>query len=270
LTAAPGQRPMELDRVRPSCGSSNATALGTRAAHLIFERLEQLRDEPGGERLDDDYTAVLLKALLVHGASWGDAADRIAAAFSNDFTRRQWRDLQRLQGRFLGYGEVTVERCLVATDQRVTVVGWGRIGAEEGHRLELPLPPSLASSTVRRRLTVTLAWLTPINPRHKDYRKAQLWFDAGENSIGVSKKDLDFDSAKRGTVQHRIADGEAAVPFIGGARLQITVNCAADAGPLTDTIPYGIAVTLEVAEGLGINLYDEVAARIRPQVPVAP
>jgi len=98
--ASTGVRPMELNRTVYSRGSSNATALATRTAALIHERLVSLRNEPGGDRLSDDYLPVVLKALLVHGASWGEAGDILDRVFGP--TASEWRESLRLKSRFLG------------------------------------------------------------------------------------------------------------------------------------------------------------------------
>jgi hypothetical protein len=47
------------------------------------------------------------------------------------------------------------------------------------------------------------------------------------------------------------------------------VTCKADAIEKLDVaIPYGLAVTLEVAEGIDIPIYQQIRARIKPQVAV--
>jgi hypothetical protein len=51
---------------------------------------------------------------------------------------------------------------LACDDHRVTILVAARIDADVAHAYRFP--PSLASVRHRRRLTVTLAWLTPINP----------------------------------------------------------------------------------------------------------
>src|SRR6202044_3446960 len=75
IVAVPGERALELDRVQPSCGTSVSTALGSRIAHLIFDRTQESRNQPGGNRLEDQFLPVILKTLLVHGGSWGQAGD---------------------------------------------------------------------------------------------------------------------------------------------------------------------------------------------------
>jgi hypothetical protein len=266
LTAAPGLAPMELNRVRYSCGTSNSAALAARSAAQVYERLSTLQLPDGFTPLGaEDYT-VLLKSLVVHGASWGAAAAAIDRAFPG--LVGDWRALRRLKQQFLGYGEVDMSRCLSCTEQRATLLGWGRISNGEGHEFALPLPPSLAASTELRRLTVTLAWLTPTNQRHSGYRKAQLWIDVPGDVVGTQTSGLDALSARRGTVEHRVFEGADAVPFLDGDRLRILVSCREDAGKLEDPIAYGLAVTLEVAAAIAIDIYQEISARIRPVVEV--
>jgi hypothetical protein len=271
LVGAPGKRPMELNRTTHSCGSSNATALATRCAALAHRRLLQLKGTPGWELLTDEFIPVLLRALLVHGATWGSAAAFIDRVFKPGTDG--WQELERVRMRFLGYGEVDQAKTLFATEQRATVLGWDSISADGGHVYSFPLPPSLSAKRVLRRLTVTLAWTTPINPFHSSYRKALLWFsvaDDSKNLLKVDKAGLDAKSAQRGTVQHQIFEGESATAFRDGDRLVIKVNCTADAGKMTESIRYGLAVSLEVGPGIVLPIYNEVEARIRQKVPVKP
>ncbi|MGO8752937.1 MAG: hypothetical protein ACLQNE_43905 [Thermoguttaceae bacterium] len=132
----------------------------------------------------------------------------------------------------------------------------------------MPLPPCLSASKEKRRLTVTLAWFSPINTRHRSYRQAQLWFHLNEDELGVSRVDLDSDSARRGTVEHRVFEGEKVRGFLENQRFAIKVSCKDGAGKCDDEIPYALAVTLEVAEGLEMPIYQEIAERIQLKVPV--
>jgi len=266
MAAAPGIAPMEVNRVGHSCGSSNATALASRCAVLAYETISAMEIPPDCEPLDAAYEAVLLKALLVHGASWGDASRLIEKAFP--IAGDQWQRLSRIKQQFLGYGEVDIKRCLSANEQRATLLGWSMISDGEGHIFEMPLPPALAASTELRRLTATLAWLTPTNQQHKDYRKAYLWIDVPEQNIGTQRDGLDAASARRGTVEHRIFKGTNAVPFIDGTKLRIVVSCKEDAGTLDVAVPYAVAVTLEVGPDVQIDIYQQINFRIRPVVEI--
>ena len=55
---------------------------------------------------------------------------------------------------------------------------------------------------------------------------------------------------------------------LAGDELELFVECVADAGTLDDEIPYGLAVTLEVADQEKINLYELVREGIRSHVRV--
>jgi hypothetical protein len=50
--------------------------------------------------------------------------------------------------------------------------------------------------------------------------------------------------------------------------MQISVNCKDDAGKLDVTVPYAIAVSLEVGVNSNVEMYEEVRTRIRPAVAV--
>ena len=148
--ASPGTMPMELGRTVHTRGTSNATALASRAACLIHSGLEKFRGTPGGDQLSEDYLAVVFKALLVHGASWGDAGDIIEQVLGGHLTK--WQDKLRLKSRFLGYGEVDLDRSLFSTDQRVVMLGWQSLECGHAHVFRVPLPPSLSGKKVKRRL----------------------------------------------------------------------------------------------------------------------
>lgn len=266
LTATPGIAPMELNRVRYSCGTSNAAAIASHCAALAYESLSATDIPADCIPLDNEYYTVLLKALIVHGASWGDAAAAIESAFPA--FAGDWRRLARLKQQFLGYGEVNMLRCLSSTERRVTLLGWAQVSDGGGHQFDLPLPPSLAARTELRRLTATLAWLTPTNHKHRNYRRAQLWIDVPGDSIGTQTCGLDAVSARRGTIEHRVFEGTDAVPFLNGDRLRFLVCCRGDAGKLDVPVAYAIAVTLEVGANVAVDIYQEISTRIRPVVEV--
>jgi hypothetical protein len=157
---------------------------------------------------------------------------------------------------------------MFSTDRRVLLLGWDSLQDGRAHEYGVPLPPSLRATKSKRRLTVTLAWLSPLNPRHKEYRKAELWFSFDKDVLALEKKDLDLDGSKRGTIQHQIFEGEKARAFSDGDELKIKVNCAKDAGKLTETIPYALAVTLEIADPVGAPIYEEVRTRLHAKIQI--
>jgi hypothetical protein len=84
--------------------------------------------------------------------------------------------------------------------------------------------------------------------------------------LAIKRTDVDDNAVKRGTIQHEILEGDKATPFIDGTDLVIVVNCREDAGGLIQKIPYGLSVSLEVKEGIDIEIYQEVSSRIRPRI----
>jgi hypothetical protein len=213
--------------------------------------LEQL-----GVNWTPEQLVVLTKALLVHGSAWTEAAGFLRQ------TLQLGDDHSDHIARYLGYGAVRLERVLGCAENRVTVISAARIAQDEGHVYELPLPPSLSGLVGLRRLVISLAWLTPINPQHRDYRRAALWVSKPESALKTSRMYADWQTVKRGTLQHEIFEGDAAVAYIDGDNVRIKVNCRADAGRLGERIPYALAVTLETAENLRVPVYAEVAQRV--------
>ena len=124
-----------------------------------------------------------------HGVAAADLLDTVFGPTVTD-----WRELLRLKTRFLGYGEVEPNRTFFSEDRRVLMLGWDKLYCDQGHDYSVPLPPSLSGQKVKRRLTVSLAWFSPINPRHKDYRNALLWISPDKDKLGLEKKDLDAES----------------------------------------------------------------------------
>ena len=56
--------------------------------------------------------------------------------------------------------------------------------------------------------------------------------------------------------------------FRTGPTSLIRVNCRSDAGDITEPIRYALAVTLEVAEGINIPVYQEIQNRLAVRVQV--
>ncbi|MHB0990263.1 MAG: S8 family peptidase [Burkholderiales bacterium] len=269
-SAAPGHRvaaPPDSDgqNTKYSRGTSNATALATRGAaqaHSVIEALRAASPEHLPGRLD----AVLLKALLVHGAEWGVLENQIVNARPeiND-----WRQRQSLVTRFIGYGLADIDWAISCTEQRATLVGTGELRDGEALEFRVPLPPSLNTQMVRRRLTITLAWMTPVNPRHAKYRAARLWIKPPDGELSVSRINCDWQRVQRGTVQHEILEGENAIAFAEGDDLVFKVNCAEDGGKILAPVPFALCVTLEVGEGVELPIYQEIQERVSIRVRVA-
>jgi len=265
--ASPGSIAGELSAMAYRCGTSNATALISRASCFCYDTLQQIFNEQPNDFDTSIYEVPLLKAMLVHGCSWGDIGSRISEVLR---TPENGRQLRGLISRWIGYGVPQVDRVLDCTDQRATVLGFGQLSDEEAHIFSLPLPPSLGSRIEWRRLTVTLAWLSPISVSTQKYRTASLWFEMRNNALAATRTDADSRAVQRGTVQHEVFEGQKAEPFIDGDVIEIKVNCRKDAGKIQHPIAYGLVVSLEVAEGVDIAVYNEIRTRIAPAIQIQP
>ena len=262
--ASPGVSAGELSSVSYSCGTSVATALISRIAGLCYDSLQQIIKEQ--TRLPIACEVPLLKAMLVHGCSWGRMGAQLSQVLQG-ITGSSHQVKQQIS-RWIGYGMPEVSRVLGCTEQRATVLGFGELSNGEAHVFRLPLPHSLGSSSEWRRLTVTLAWLSPVLPTTQKYRVASLWFEVIGGRLVPNRTNADWQAVRRGTVQHEIFEGQRAEPFRNGETIEIKVNCREDAGKLQAPVGYGLAVSLEVAEGVEINIYNEIQTRIKPKVQI--
>jgi hypothetical protein len=266
LVATPSSIPGQLDREKHVRGTSNATAFATRSGAFLYEQLVALRSTPDGDTLGNEFSAVLVKAMLAHRAFWGSAYDYLKTVLKPDTMREE--KFKRLAARFLGLGFVEPTEGLVASDHRAVLIGCGQLRDNEAHEYSIPLPPSLSGVRGLRRVVVTLAWFSPIRPRHRNYRGAALWFDVEKLKLGADRRDIEWRSARNGTIQHEIFEGERAVVIAETGTMKVKVNCRADAASLTETVRYGLIVSIEVAEELRVPVYEEIATRIRPAVSV--
>lgn len=260
-----------LDMASHSRGTSNAAALATNAAGRIGELLLELgRDASLPVPLDSHAVAPVIKAMLVHGAQKTSLTDAFNSRMGG--FQQGGSTVKEFTSNFLGYGVPDIDRVLRCASNRATVIGFGSIpkrikDRETLHEYVLPLPfESLQGKSSLRRLTVTLAWLTPISPRHKGYRQAKL-------EVQFDRKSEDFESGEnnhnhiaRGTVWHNVFEAETAGLFANiGPELRFKVVCSERAGHLDEEIPYGFVVSFETAEE--IPIYEEIRERLRLTIP---
>ncbi len=238
-------------------GTSGAAALTSRRGALLHERIVEL--QTGGAAIERRHEAPALKALLTHGADWRavDAADLVQAMEAK---------------RWLAYGSVTWDPWEEPPPNRVTLLSVGDLGAGEEQDVLIPLPPSLSAIRGKRRITLTLAWLSPINWRHRQYRRAKLSFQKPSGmpvAASASATDINVQAAQRGTVQHQVFESVSAVPIGPDDSIETVVACVEQAGGLSgERVPYALAVSLEVAPELGVDVHAEVAARVKAAVAV--
>jgi Subtilase family len=253
-----------------SRGTSNANALATRSAVRIEQMLRQLAS---GEEtaVPDSLVTVMLKALLVHGAKQKESVqDLLISTLKTPLNGYKFR---ALTSRFLGYGESNIERVLSCDGHRATAIACAEIIENEIHEYSFPIPADLANTKAWRRLTITLAWLTPINPNHRNLREGKLEFGDGgaswtEGVLNLTNEDADLNQVTRGTVQHEVRAGAREIKgYVQGDTIRIHVICKKDAASqLYEQIPYGLAVTLEVKADVQLRIYEQVKAGLEVQI----
>jgi len=234
-------------------------------AAACHDSLLDILDEQAPDIEPSSYVTPLLKAMIVHGCSWGEISVRLQEILQTPDNGRQ---IPHWVSQWLGYGVPDSSRVLGCTQQRATLLGFGQLIDEEAHLFNLPLPPGLGARRDWRRLTVTMAWLSPISASTQRYRTASLWFEVEGGRLVPDRQDADWRAVRRGTVQHEVFDGERAVPLTDDDSLTIKVNCRKDAARMLEPVAYGLAVTLEVAEGVDIAIYDEIRTRIASAVEI--
>jgi len=261
LMAAPPTQPGQADTTVHATGTSVATAFGGQYASRLLDAVDDLKARYG-EDIPNGFDAVLVKGALAHAAHWRSAAPFIDQA-SEEVLGQRSRDAV---ARLVGYGLARPDQALLCDDHRVTVLTAREIAADEAHTFRFPLPPSLAAQAVRRRLILTLAWLTPVNPEHRAYRRAALALQPAGVELTDERLDVDSNGTRRGTLQHNVLDGARAVPYARGATIELVVSCRADTGSLDEAVPYALIATLAVPTALGVSIYEEVRQAL--QVPV--
>ena len=282
--AAPGPGGI-LNGTRYTRSTSNATALVTRHAAMLYELLDELRDQPGGEQLDDEWASVIIKTILVHGAEWGEAQEALRPLIISEM-RPDAANAKAALARLLGYGSIDTDRLFRCTDHRAMLLGFQHLQKDQADVYSLPIPSGLNGARGWRRIVVTLGWCTPTNARKSAYRRAKLSFephrilgkegrrlltgDKVDSLLSVRRTEADWKAVRRGTVQHEIFEGLGASSFPDNSQFQIQVNCAADGGDKLENvaIPYCLAITVEVAAELNVSIYQEIRSRIL--VPVQP
>jgi len=235
--------------------------------------LNALREQENQD-IPESLMAVLMKALLIHSARQPEnVKQQLVTALKN---RSNSRSFKQVISRYIGYGAADIERVLTCTEQRATVLGCGEIRENEVHEYAFPLPIGLSAQKLWRRLVVTLAWFSPVNPDHRNLREAKLELQPGgtkwkDAALKLHRKDGDHNQVLKGTIQHEVLEGSKTIAaYQDGEMLRIRVICKKDAtARLDDAIPYGLAVTLEVKEDVNIPIYQQIRDRIQPMVVVS-
>lgn len=254
-TALPSAVQGAINSYGYTAGTSNAAALATRRLAFLCETIQGIKEFGDGRALSNAPDALLLKALLAHGAEHIEqASDVICQHLKNKDNSRTFKsDLNQ----YLGFGVVNENRIHGCQNNQATLIYTGVIKDETSHEYSLPLPQSLAAETVQRRLVVTVAWFAPINHGHHEYRGAQLWATPAHNVLDTKNGDYYFHHLKNGTIFHEVKKGNKATGFTQGDTLAIQVHCKGRAGFEGIQVPYALIVTLDTP-GTDLPIYEEV------------
>ncbi|MFV4914630.1 S8 family peptidase [Microbacterium lacticum] len=261
--AAPG-RGGATNRTVFTFGTSNATALVTREASRLFDILEAGLDGKEDSPLPDpEYHPLLVRALLTHASSWGEWEAR----FRRDLGF-PGQDARRKLSAMLGYGRLDTARLGAAATNRAVLIAGGRIGGDQRHTYELPLPPSLRSRAAWHRFTITLAYAVPTVGQLTRYRGAKVYFDTPDTKLAAGDRiEGEHFTVRRGSLQHELVQGSRAMTFGDGDAFPIHVDCMDDAQhlPKKKHVRYALVVSVETAEEVSTTIHDEVRARLRQQ-----
>lgn len=237
-----------------TAGTSVAAALVSRQAARLNDELDRITD---GATLTRAQRAVAIKALLIHGT--GPLGDE---------------DLDQssvLSG--AGHGSISRDFADGCAANEAVVLYLGSLPPKSSQELLLPLPDGLAMREVKE-ISATLAWLSPVNWRHRQYRQAALSFAKPAGAIPQldAPVNMSADSAKRGatTVQRLVWETNRAFGAGQGSALSLAVKYMDQAGLQTqDPIDYAVVLTLSIAPSIGVDVYtqvrDQVRVRIRPR-----
>jgi len=200
--------------------------------------------------------AAAIKALLVHGTS--EFTDLAGAAIPLE--------------RAVGNGVLLRDFSSGCASNEAVLLFLGQIGAAQEQELTIPLPDGLGVRETKR-IDASLAWLSPINWRHRQYRRAALSFVSPSGAIPALGKTvgLSADAAKSGatTVQHQSWETLKAFAEGQGSTINVRVKCFEQAGGLLDeAIDYAAVVSIWVAPTIGIDVYAQVRDQVRARVVV--
>lgn len=265
--AAPGREGVEAY----SSGTSAATALASRTCHQIHDALETAYGE-AFTTLSHMQRAVLLKALLVHSASWPqDASDLIKRVLGPTDNRQNVRQKDNIR-RFLGYGLGDPDLAIACVDDRATFWAVGILPREQKVTVEVPVPVCINGIAQPHALKATLAWFTPVHPGRQTYRAVRLKLEdpaeLGQLGVRGTSAQPDQNQGRRGTVFSRIWEGKKAPVFGAGQVIRFDVQREPDQGmPIDDPIPFGLAITLTMP---GVTqIYEQVRERLAIAQPIA-
>lgn len=242
-----------------SFGTSDAAAQISHEAAKCYDTLSQIFIDETGANIPDNFKALLIKSMLTHSATWENICSKLSVATSES---------HKQLSRWIGNGIPNIDRVQSCTKERITLIGMGELRKDEGDLFKLPLPVNFSSRLIKRRLTVSLAYFSPVSSDRQLYRSAQLWFNViDEKKLVPERRNTEWQIVRKGTLQHEVFVGESPVVW-NDEDLIIKINCKEEADKIKVGIPYCLFVTFEIAEGLDIDLYSAIETKIRQRIPI--
>ncbi|MEE1621931.1 S8 family peptidase [Zafaria sp. J156] len=236
-------------------GTSPAAALVARRAARLHDVVSDITT---GVSISTRQRASAIKALLAHGAAAPDHSEHDPVPGENTF----------------GNGAATRDYADGCATNEAVVLFIGSIGANEEQELLFPLPDGLNVREAKR-IEATLAWLTPVNWRHRQYRKAALSFVKPEGAIPKlgTPTGLSSDATTRGatTLQRQSWELQSTFASGQGSNMKVRVKCYEQAGGLLgERVDFAVALSLWVAPALNVDVYSQVRAQVRARVTIQP
>lgn len=220
----------------------------------------------------------LLRVLIAAHARWPAAAEQILAGSASAEQRNRLLQL-------LGYGRVDDAALFRSLDDTVTLIAEERIGNDQHHFYELPLPSSFwAGGRRTREITVTMAYCPQVRTTRLDYRMSKLWFslvtevdlDAVTRAFtrnrleGISERStgrwLPNDTRKNGTLQSSRWTFKQALTGNQRVFVVITRQDTPWASDQDEGEPYALAAVLADREPANARLYAEVQALLTARI----
>jgi hypothetical protein len=267
LSAAPDPILGSTKRLARTTGTSNAAALVTRAGARLVDVVEPLFDDDGESWSASPSRAVVLKALLAHGCRWDKTGQVLDSTYPGGWQRRR-----EAISRFLGYGRCDLERVLTVDGSRITLLADDQIAPDVLHEYKVPIPRAMIGNNELRRITMTLAWSSPIDPLSQRYRGVlvEMVDRTGKRDFWDGVKSVLQPTAfagRRGTLQHIVLEGTKKRALVGDGGFFVGVQARADLTSFAKaSVPYALAITLEMAQPVRQTVFADVAARVRPKV----
>lgn len=260
-SAMPGTKG-SLNAFGYTAGTSNATALATRKAAMVYETLSDL-EKVAGNSLNKAHTSTIIKGLMIHGA---ELQGMDLKHYEEDNVNIRKYHISK----YSGHGKLDMDRAHGCYGHQATLIRSGTFQSDKGHVHSIPLPDCLSGTNHLRRLIITLCWLTPINYSSQKYRGVKLWFapdnkpSSEGNPLKVKDRELNHSQVRNGTVQHEILVGDKGMAYAKDKELSIKVNCMNDGLDMDGSfeIPYTLIVTVETPTA-NLPIYEEVQAKLK-------